>query len=668
MDAGGMDAGAMDAGVMDAGAMDPAPMDSSAPDDPMDDASPPADPDGGETSEDAAADAGQGADPDCLQSGSCSLELASLHINDSEVPLQAGDRQFEVVLPAWSSSVVVTPVSADGGPVRVAGDELPSGVPSPAVLLRQGRQRRIEVIVEREGQQAAYSVTLRQQGVDAHYVKGEPEAGSEMGTSIATDGPWLVIGVPGDDHPSTEASGAPAVCADVDSDCLVDAGIVYVYRRDGDAWSLHSYLHPGALSADLRFGAALAIHGDTLIVGAPGDQGSEGGVGAAAGDDCDAETPVACEQGSGAAFVYEFDGQTWRESARLKAEAPTSDAQFGRAISLWGDTAVVGAPMDRSDGVGAHVDELTVPVSSYHPRGSLHVFRRGGGGWQKEAFIQEPFDGDDRLNIGISAMTIASFFGDAVDLRGDVLAVGAHGHSSAGQGLDEDMTNDCATLFGRINCSANSGAVYILRREGDTWTFEAAVRSAVMAGFAAFGSSLALGDDQLVVGETRADCEQEGTWGSVQVFARGADGWSLSQRLCRERRPEGVSFGVSVAWSDGLVAAGDPQESSAATGIDGDDRPDCEFDTNCQQDAGAVHLFRLQDGQYVPSGYVKAGAPGAVRFGSQVVMSGGRLAAGATHDDSAAQSIDGDPISDCGGESLNCAEASGAVWVLDPVE
>jgi hypothetical protein len=72
-----------------------------------------------------------------------------------------------------------------------------------------------------------------------------------FGTSVAFDGDTLVVGAPQDD-----VAG-------------VNAGAAYVFTRSGTTWSLQQKLTAPGLTADDRFGFAVGLHGNTLVVGAP---------------------------------------------------------------------------------------------------------------------------------------------------------------------------------------------------------------------------------------------------------------------------------------------------------------------------------------------------------------------------------------------------------------
>ena len=76
-----------------------------------------------------------------------------------------------------------------------------------------------------------------------------PQLGDYFGTSVALQGDLLLVGAPREDTPFT------------------DSGAVYAYRRNGTAWQHIATIQASAPAAHEQFGTALALDGDTLLVG-----------------------------------------------------------------------------------------------------------------------------------------------------------------------------------------------------------------------------------------------------------------------------------------------------------------------------------------------------------------------------------------------------------------
>lgn len=96
-------------------------------------------------------------------------------------------------------------------------------------------------------------------------------------------------------------------------------GAAYVYRRNGTSWVMDATLAPTERGPFARFGGAVAIEGNLLVVGAPWDDGWQG-----------------------AAYLYERDGRTWKQVARIAPEAAVGD-RFGARVAIEGGVVSVGA-------------------------------------------------------------------------------------------------------------------------------------------------------------------------------------------------------------------------------------------------------------------------------------------------------------------------------------
>src|SRR5690606_5294706 len=99
-------------------------------------------------------------------------------------------------------------------------------------------------------------------------------------------------------------------------------GFAYVYRYDGASWVEEQRLTSDGLSYGAEFGRSVAVSGDVAVVGAP--QNSVRGTG----------------------YVYRYDGASWVEEQRLESGDLSHGDEFGRSVSISGETIVVGARLD----------------------------------------------------------------------------------------------------------------------------------------------------------------------------------------------------------------------------------------------------------------------------------------------------------------------------------
>ena len=122
------------------------------------------------------------------------------------------------------------------------------------------------------------------------------------------------------------------------------------------------------VTANDQFGRSVAVSGDTVVVGATGEDGSAMGV-----DGTVNELAAA----AGAAYVFVRSGTNWSQQAYLKASEVTANDQFGRSVAVSGDTVVVGATGEDGSAMGVNgtVNELADAA------GAAYVFARSGTYW-----------------------------------------------------------------------------------------------------------------------------------------------------------------------------------------------------------------------------------------------------------------------------------------------
>jgi RNase P/RNase MRP subunit p29 len=309
---------------------------------------------------------------------------------------------------------------------------------------------------------------------EANLKASNPGEVDYFGESVAVSGDVLVVGAPGDSH-SAYLSGA-----------------VYVFRRTNGVWSQEAYLKASNINAHDRFGASVAVDGSTLVVGAPWDDG-------------DHSVPR-----SGTVYVFLYLFGAWGQQTYLKASNSRVYDFFGRSVAVDGNTLVVGAPGD----------SRSAPVS-----GAVYVFTHTNGVWSQEADLKAS-------NVGKG-----DFFGTSVAVDGNTLVVGESWEDSSATGINGDQSD---------NSAKESGAVYVFRRR--EWT-------------------------------------PLDTVGMSQFIGKK---WTQQAYLKASNVGEGDFFGHSVAVSGNVVAVGALHEESSATGINGNQAD------NSAVSSGAVYVYRAK--------------------------------------------------------------------------
>jgi hypothetical protein len=259
-----------------------------------------------------------------------------------------------IINSGWSQIAMLTPADPAvfdqfGWSVAIDGDTLAVGaytkLPGGAVY-----------IFERdEGGQDNWGQVAKVVGLDTYY-------GDGFGVDVDICGDFLVVGMyAGGDY----------------------AGSIYVFERDfggTNAWGQIAHLFSSDNSPYDYFGYSLDIEGETIIAGAPGNNGL-----------------------TGAAYVFQPDGEesgNWIETEQLIASDADLQNYFGLDLSFSGDIVVIGA-LGHRDFAG------TAYLFEYHPDRPDQ--------WQQIAIISE------------SDANPGDRFGGAVSIFGDKLIVGAYG-------------------------------------------------------------------------------------------------------------------------------------------------------------------------------------------------------------------------------------------------
>ena len=316
-----------------------------------------------------------------------------------------------------------------------------------------------------------------------------------FGMSVAVDGDTMVVGAPYDDAGSAWAQR--------------DNGSAYVFTRQSGVWSQIAKLTASDGYREDYFGYSVAIDGDTVVVGAYGDD--DGG------------------SYSGSVYVFTEPAGGWVSASgniKLTASDGAASDWFGRSVAIDGDTVVVGAPYDDDGGSAS---------------GSVYVFTEPAGGWVSASG-----------NIKLTAMDAAGsdWFGWSVAVAGDTVVVGAP--------LDDDG-------------GSYSGSAYVFTEPAGGWV-SASGNIKLTAMDAAtndyFGWSVAVAGDTVVVGAPYDD--DGGSYsGSAYVFTEPAGGWVSGSETLKLTAMDAATndyFGRSVAVAGDTVVVGAPYDGASDSG------------------------------------------------------------------------------------------------------
>lgn len=344
------------------------------------------------------------------------------------------------------------------------------------------------------------------------HIAADGAANDRLGESVAIDGDAFVVGVPEDDD-NGESSGS-----------------AYVFRQIDDVWTQEAKLLASDGAPVDLFGDSVAIHGDTIVVGAYRNQDAG---------------PV-----TGSVYVFERLNGVWVEVAKLTASDADEYYEFGKSVAVFGDTILVGAPESfttltfsgavyvfrKVGGVWQEITKLASSVIDVRERlgfsvamnsefviagapayegvhGSVTVFQETNGSWEEIARIEA-----DHLNPNWR-------FGESVAILGDTIFVG----------VPKDAT---PRLYG--------GSVRVFERDNGVWTPTAVLRGSDTSLYDDFGKSVDAFGDMLIVGASPNLYSDEANR-SAYVFRKNGANWNQIARLTAMDPAGEESFGVAVA-------------------------------------------------------------------------------------------------------------------------
>jgi len=459
-----------------------------------------------------------------------------------------------------------------------------------------------------------------------------------FGTAVALDGDTALVGAP--DHQIIPG--------------FVNTGAAFVFVRNGTAWTQQVRLEANDAGGGDRFGEAVALDGDTALVGAPKDD-------------------VGTKTDQGSAYLFTRNSTSWMQQPRLTTTDSAAGDQFGNAVALSGEKALIGAYLYGSD-----------------DRGAMFTFRRGATGWAETDTTIAPnptagahfgvslaLSGDTAVvgaslglftqgvdqrsayvfvfggewfpvrQLGPELGTANDGFGYAVALDGDTVLVGAYRgdaaatdqgaayafvlHDSrhveqqklfANDGAANDYFGNAVALDGNtvavgaytdsIGTNIEQGSVYVFTRSGTGWAFQQKLTANDGAAGDFFGTAVALSGDTLAVGAAFDDSGPIQDQGAAYIFTRNGAMWTQQPKIIANGGASQDYFGGAVALSGDTLAVG-------AVGAN--------------TDQGAVYVFTRTIGGWAPQPKLTANdsAPGD-DFGNAVALSGDTLAVGAQRD------------------------------------
>lgn len=333
-----------------------------------------------------------------------------------------------------------------------------------------------------------------------------------------------------------------------------DRGTAWIYSWDATAgtWNASQQLFASDGENYSRFGWSVAIKGDLIVVGAPFK-----------------DTTIGTD--SGQIYVFRFDSttSTWIEEQRLIQSTGANSDKLGTAVAVSGDVVLTGVPYADTK-VGAN-------------SGAVFVFRYDATthAWAEETELIDP-DGSSGDHAGTSIdydgnYAVVASANQAESTYSDAGSVGIWTASGTTWSQIQELTaptlQQIAEFGTRVRLSGDvigvtaplenqmagvtaSGAAYVFRRVNGVFTFEARLTESTPTAYAKFGTDIALSSDLIVVGANLDDVAGKLDSGAAHTFRRSKRlGWVYDQQLSASDRANQDFLGTQVALHSAMILA-----------------------------------------------------------------------------------------------------------------
>jgi hypothetical protein len=354
------------------------------------------------------------------------------------------------------------------------------------------------------------------------------QANDLLGCAVAIDGNTAVIGA----HKDRSASG-------------VKPGTAYVFVRSGNLWIQQQELNAGE-NGD-RFGYAVAISGDTIVIGAPNDD-------------------ISNRSNQGSAYVFVRSAGVWLLQQKLTADKGKADEDFGCSVAIKGDTIAAGA--------------LYTDVGANESQGAVYLFTRAGEVWTQQ---QKLTASDGAAN---------NIFGSRLALSSDTLVVGAvyavvganqdqgatyvftrsgtswsqsqkltasDGEAGDQFGYSFSINGDTLVVSARFDKLSNPprvGSAYVFKRAGGNWSQQQKLTGEAGGGTEGFGISVSVSGNRIAIGAFSFDVGAHSSQGVVFIFTQANGVWTQSQKMTSDDGATDDAFGFAVALSANTLVVG----------------------------------------------------------------------------------------------------------------
>ncbi len=303
---------------------------------------------------------------------------------------------------------------------------------------------------------------------------------------------------------------------------------------------------------------------------------------------------------AGSAYVYEKDTNgDWNQIQKLSASSRNTNNKFGYSVACSEDIIVISAYLEDIDG--------------YEDCGTVYIFsKQTDGTWTQKQKLIAP---DKNTN---------DYFGYSISISNNYLVIGAYN--------------------AYVDGNNKAGAAYIYKQnEDETWSATQKISASDNNAEDYFGYSVSIDQNHILIGAEGEDEDQNQSnyidfAGSAYIFELNteSDTWNQMQKIVSSDRQASDCFGHSVAISGNYAIIGAYKEDEDVSG------------TNTLSESGSAYIFKC-DNSNNWSQIQKIVAPDrnvSDNFGNSVALCNNLAAIGSRNEDEDA--LETNPTSESG--------------------
>jgi len=279
---------------------------------------------------------------------------------------------------------------------------------------------------------------------------------------------------------------------------------------------------------------------------------------------------VGANTNQGSASIYQWDGTAWVLMQKITDATGAASDFFGISVSISGNYAIVGA---YGDDVGPNTAQ-----------GSASIYQWNGTAWVLMNKITDATGAD------------SDFFGYSVSISGNYAIVGAYGDDVGGNG--------------------SQGSASIYQWNGTAWVLMDKITDATGAAGDHFGYSVSISGSYAIVGAESDDVGGNAGQGSASIYQRFISNWTLDQKITDASGEAGDLFGSSVSISGNYAIVGAYSDNVGA---------------NASQGSASIYQ-RIGSTWELMQKITNATGEASDQFGSSVSISGNYAIVGAISD------------------------------------